>query len=240
MQKEVKQLLSWLFPAQCVGCGRRGGELLCERCRESIVPIEFHCTRCAEPLPSGFHHLCGGCITKELEIDYAITCYPYQGALRESLISLKSKNRPALWRGLRRLLIQALELRKEQGVLAPFFEADLVVPIPLHWRRLWVREFNQAHWIAREVGRFLGLPVELGLRRVRPTPQQWGRSFDERRRNVEGAFEAVRPFSGKRAIIVDDIATSLATANEAAKVLKRTGAPWVGLFTLARTLRIQG
>ena len=237
MQKVLMHLVSLVLPANCVGCGTGGEGLLCERCRGEITLIPAHCTRCAEPLPSGFHHLCGGCITRRLHIDHALTLYPYSGVLREVLISFKSRGSTALWREVRGLLVDGLCARDEQGVVGPFREADAVVPIPLHWRRIWNREFNQSLWIAREVGNFLGIPVNDALRRTRFTPKQRGKGLAERRKNVKGAFEVLSSVKGNRLVLVDDIATSLATADEAARVLKIKGAQWVGIFTLARTLR---
>jgi ComF family protein len=237
MQKGLNRLLSLVLPVRCVGCGEMADAFLCERCREGVVPIAHHCTRCAEPLPTGFYHLCGGCIEKNLSIDFALTCYPYEGVIRDALISLKSNGRAALWYELRDLFRQALVMRREQGIMEELEEAEIVVPVPLHKGRLWKREFNQSYWLAREVGAFLGVCCEDLLLRVRATPPQRGHSLKERERNVKGAFEMKREMKWKRVVVVDDIATSLATANEVAKVLKRTGAQWVGLVTFARTLR---
>lgn len=237
MQKGLNRVFSLVLPARCVGCGERGDSFICKRCREGISMIPFHCTRCAEPLPTGFHHFCGGCIEKELKIDFALTCYPYEGVLRETMIFLKSKGIPALWWELKGLFVEALYFRKEQGVASEFESAHVVVPVPLHWRRFWRREFNQSYWLAREVAGFLGLSCDTGLMRVRATHHQRGYSLKERIKNVRGAFKVDGGFEGKRVVLVDDIATSLATANEAAKTLKKAGATWVGLITFARTLR---
>ncbi len=184
--------------------------------------------------------MCGRCITRELSIDFALSFYPYEGVLRDVVLALKLRGRPALWGEVRRLLVEGLSLRRSQGVIEPFQEANLVVPVPLHWRRVWERGFNQSHWMAKEVARFLNMPFGHVLRRRRHAPRQAGFSLEERSDNVRGAFEATGDLKGKRIVLVDDVATSLATADEAAKVLRGAGATWIGLITLARTLRREG
>lgn len=118
-------------------------------------------------------------------------------------------------------------------------ELDIVVPVPLHRRRLWWRGFNQAALLAAEVARRLDLPIDTGvLVRVRATNPQTYRHHDERRRNVRRAFEARNParLSGKRILLVDDVMTTGATAEECARTLLDAGAAAVDVFTLARVI----
>ena len=118
-------------------------------------------------------------------------------------------------------------------------DLDIVVPVPLHRSRLWWRGFNQAALLAAEVADRLDLPLDTGvLVRVRATNPQTSRHHDERLRNVRDAFHAPRPkrVAGKRILLVDDVMTTGATAEECAGMLLDAGAKAVDVFTLARVL----
>jgi ComF family protein len=120
-------------------------------------------------------------------------------------------------------------------------EADALVPVPLHWRRLWLRRFNQSAALAQAVGRESGLPVVFeGLQRLKPTAQQVGLTRAERARNVQGVFavlEAARPtVTGRRLVLVDDVLTSGATVDACARALLRAGAAGVDVLIFARVV----
>jgi len=119
-------------------------------------------------------------------------------------------------------------------------DADAVVPVPLHWRRLWGRRFNQAA-LARVVAADAGVPLlTAALRRARATSQQVGLSRSARAVNVQGAF-AVTPagkaaIHGQRLVLVDDVLTSGATVDACTRVLLRAGARNVDVLVFARVV----
>jgi ComF family protein len=120
-------------------------------------------------------------------------------------------------------------------------EADALVPVPLHWRRLWARRFNQSAALAQAIGRTRGVPVAReALRRVKATPQQVGLSRSARALNVQGAFrvpEAGRTeVAGRRLVLVDDVLTSGATVDACARALLHAGAATVDVLTFARVV----
>ena len=117
-----------------------------------------------------------------------------------------------------------------------------LVPVPLHWRRLWSRRFNQAATLAQTVSRISGVAVAHDfLKRVRATRQQVGLTQAERARNVQGAFRVpreVRPqVLGKRLLLVDDVLTSGATLDTCARILLRAGASNVDVLVFARVVQ---
>jgi ComF family protein len=118
-------------------------------------------------------------------------------------------------------------------------EADALVPVPLHWRRLWARRFNQSAMLAAAVSRQTGVPIAAGaLKRVKPTAQQVGLSRTERAANVQGAFrvpgDGKAGVTGRRLVLIDDVLTSGATVDGCARALLRAGAANVDVLVFAR------
>jgi len=120
-------------------------------------------------------------------------------------------------------------------------EANALVPVPLHWRRLWARRFNQSAALAGAISALCGMPVmHRGLIRVRATPQQVGLSKAERADNVQGVFrgpgEHKAEIMGQRVVVIDDVLTSGATVDACARALLRAGAAHVDVLVFARVV----
>ena len=124
-------------------------------------------------------------------------------------------------------------------------DADAIVPVPLHWRRLWTRRFNQSAALAATISNLSGVPVaHAPLRRVKATQQQVGLSRKDRASNVQGAFR-VDParkaeVAGRRLIVIDDVLTSGATVDACARTLLRGGAARVDVLVFARVVDAGG
>ncbi len=119
--------------------------------------------------------------------------------------------------------------------------ADGLVPVPLHWRRLWARRFNQSAALAGAISEVSGVAVlHDALNRTRATTQQVGLSRDQRANNVQGAFKVLparkTDVKGRRLILVDDVLTSGATVDTCAKALLRAGAAHVDVLVFARVV----
>ena len=119
--------------------------------------------------------------------------------------------------------------------------ADALVPVPLHWRRLWTRRFNQSGALAHHVARASGIAVAHGhLKRVKPTAHQVGLSRKDRAANVQGAFrvpaEAKAEVAGRRLVLIDDVLTSGATSDACARALLQAGAARVDVLVFARVV----
>jgi ComF family protein len=120
-------------------------------------------------------------------------------------------------------------------------DADALVPVPLHWRRLWTRRFNQSALLAEIIGKNAGVPVAHGaLKRVKATPQQVGLTQAERASNMQGAFrvlpEGKATVAGRKLVLVDDVLTSGATVDACARMLLRAGAANVDVLVFARVV----
>lgn len=122
-----------------------------------------------------------------------------------------------------------------------FDRADALVPVPLHWRRLWTRRFNQSALLAKAIATECGIAVaNAALKRVKATAQQVGLSQTERAQNVQGAFsvpgDRKAEVAGRHLILVDDVLTSGATSDACARALLRAGAKSVDLLVFARVV----
>ncbi|BAR98628.1 competence protein F homolog [Blastochloris viridis] len=157
----------------------------------------------------------------------------YDEVARRLVHALKFGDRIELARPLGRMMAQAgAEL---------LTDADAVVPVPLHWMRLWRRRFNQSAALADEIGRSAGIAARPGLLvRRRRTGHQVGLSRAERARNVQGAFavppEGVGEVRGRRLVLIDDVLTTGATLEACARVLSRAGAARVDALVFARVV----
>ena len=119
--------------------------------------------------------------------------------------------------------------------------ANAIVPVPLHWRRLWARRFNQSALLAEIIAKTAGRPVaHAALKRVKATPQQVGLPKAERAVNVQGAFrvsaDGKAEVSGRKLLLVDDVLTSGATVDACARALLRAGAANVDVLVFARVV----
>jgi len=223
-------VLELLLPAHCVACGqpaaRDGRFLLCGPCGRAMAELieSPYCPRCgrtAGPYAASLDG-CAACRDAPPRYDGAIRLGPYLEPLRSLILSYKYKRRVELGPLIGRLLAERV------AALPWARQVDLVVPVPLHWRRRWWRGFNQAQGLAREIVRGLGGRLAArGLLRVRSTPHQTRLPASRRAANVRGAF-AVRSraptLEGKTILLVDDVLTSGSTLAECARTLKKSGA----------------
>ena len=194
------------------------------------------CEQCGRPMEIdlGAGNTCGACIAHS----------PVYDAARAPLIYNETASRLVLGfkRGGRRegLKLFANWMRGAAGDLLD--TTDYILPVPLHYRRLAQRGFNQAGWLAQSLSRSTGIPTRVdGLQRTRATPIQGHMSASARRRNVSGAFRVnprhAKTFRNRRIALIDDVLTTGATVNACARVLKKSGVSYVGVVTLARVVR---
>jgi ComF family protein len=238
LRRLLVSVLDLVFPPLCVVCTKnlgQGDRYLCGVCVAQISLIGHPlCTRCGRPFFTlgDTDHLCGTCMTKEPPFDVARSCGVYGGTLLAAIHLFKYHHRTYLAPVLCGLLTHI-----EWGDFGPA-GYDVIVPVPLHRKRLYERGFNQALLLSREIGRLWGIPTDdSGLIRKRWTVPQIQLVPKEREKNVRGAFAVVGDsLSGKRVLLVDDVYTTGATVSECARVLKRAGAERVGVFTLARVV----
>lgn len=241
-QGTLQALLDGLFPRHCIFCekSRDGdGEFLCGLCQNEIAFIDPpFCTGCGIPADISYEYPtenfeCALCRKNSYSFDRARSLGPYDSALKQLIQHFKFNKQPGVMKDIAPLLTDYFGRREES------WEGFYVSPVPLHFRRMKARTFDQSFLLAREVAQTLGLPLANGLLlRVKDTESQAKKTRAERAKSIKGAFQVNRPerVAGRDILLVDDVLTTGATANEAAKMLKRAGARRIDVFTLARAL----
>ncbi|MEA3299871.1 MAG: ComF family protein [Pseudomonadota bacterium] len=219
-----------LLPGLCLCCGLPSGRPLdlCPGCEAALPVLGPGCPRCAIPLPTPA--LCGECLRQPPAFARVIACHSYGPPVKGLILALKQRRDLAAGRVLGELLAARIA-----ATLPADDRPDLLVPVPLHWRRRLGRGFNQALELARPVAAALGIALAPGLaRRIRHlTQEDLGR--DARRRQLRGAFRVTRPLAGERIALVDDVVTTTGTARALADALRRAGAGRVEVWCMART-----
>ena len=233
-----RAFFDFFFPPKCPLCGEDRESPSDERpCSTCLSQIKFfsspRCPRCGIRFhsPAESDHLCSECLTEERYFTKARAVCLYEGPMVEAISRFK-------YGGVTRLAIPLGSFLAEyRDPEFPFSHFDLVLPVPLHPKRLRQRGFNQSLLLARYFSRKHAIPLNFtSLQRSRPTQPQTQLSGSERQTNVRGAFEVKRPevVAEKRALIIDDVFTTGATVRECAKVLLSAGAKQVDVLTLAR------
>jgi ComF family protein len=227
-----------VYPPSCIACHAAVGEAqaLCAACWAGIGFIERpYCERLGTPfaVDLGPGLVSPAAIADPPVFARARAVCRFDGAARDLVHRLKYGDRLELALTLGRMMSQA-----GRELVA---EADLVVPVPLHRTRLWGRRFNQAAALAKTVARLNRLPLATqGLARIKRTRQQVGLTRAQRADNLQGAFRVahgMRPqIEGRRVLLVDDVLTTGATVNAAARALLRSGATGVDVLTFARVV----
>ncbi|GMV36087.1 MAG: competence protein F [Fimbriimonadales bacterium] len=220
----VEGLLDLLFPPRCGVCDGLRRTVFCDDCRQLLEPISGPvCPRCGRPGGA-----CDHCPEQPAPCRSA---FRYDGAAGAAVRRLKYDRVYALGNALGELLAEAVRAWPEVA------DVDEVIPVPIHASRQRQRTFNQAELIARPVAEALGLNCATDvLVRHRRTPPQVGRTRQERRRNIAGAFRVVNRgrVTGRSFMLVDDVYTSGYTLGECAGELMAAGASHVTALTVCR------
>jgi len=200
--------LNLIFPPRCEVCKTNNNQAICQSCFSQIKFMKPHL---------GIH-----CVSV------------YDGALRTAIHRFKFKGRKKLARALGVIIVQYLS----QSPSLQMDEIDLIVPVPLHAKRLRQRGFNQTELLAQAISKYFGVEAKSVLARTRDTKAQFDLHRNERFANIEGAFEVIDQDSihGRRILLLDDIYTTGATISECSKALQAAGAKRVEILTLSRAL----
>lgn len=254
LQSLWQGFVTTLFPPKCVVCSSYYAwqpsarkplsdpipdliaQYFCESCQKELTLIASpFCSKCGIPFVSrqGDNHTCSACLLEKKYFRRARAFGVYEGSLLEAIHRLKYKKKTLLSRPLSALARETFF--RFWGVDT----IDLIVPVPLHVKRLRERGFNQAHLLVIRWAKREGIPLDgLTLYRGRWTEPQTTLSRTERQKNMKGAFllRHKERIKGRRILLVDDVYTTGTTVNECARVLIKAGAEFVDVLTLARAV----
>lgn len=225
------------LPALCVACREPvDGEGVCAKCwaKLSFIAPPF-CPKLGIPFvyDPGPGMLSMEAISDPPAYARARAAVRYDGVARTLVHALKYQDRTDLAPTMGRWMARAGRELLDQ--------ADVMIPVPLHWRRGWSRRYNQSGALARSIERQSGVRVAAEvLRRVRQTQQQIGLSRSQRAANVQGAFRVATvsqsEIQGRRVVLIDDVLTSGATVDACARALLRAKAAQVDVLVFARVV----
>jgi len=238
MRAALRLVLDFALPPVCPSCREplSEGAGLCAPCWSKLSLIEPpYCARLGIPFvyDPGAGLLSMEAIANPPAYDRARAAVRYDDVARTLVQGLKYSDRLDLAPIMGRWMARA-----GRELLA---DADALLPVPLHWRRQWARRFNQSAALAGVISALCNVPiVHGGLKRIRATPQQVGRSKTERADNVQGAFrvpaERKADIAGRRVILIDDVLTSGATVDACARALLRAGVAHIDVLVFARVV----
>ena len=245
MKNKLKRIVVFIFnvflPPRCLICDTivqdRNG--LCPKC---FSKVNFLTDRCCPvcgrpytfPIDEGESLVCGKCLTKPPKFNYSRSVFAYDNFSRGLILPLKHTDSTESVPYLANLLY----LRGKDLIT----KSDILVPVPLHWRRLMKRKYNQSGLLVNALSKLCKKPyLSDVLVRVKNTQSQGHKTRKERQENIKDAF-AIRhqeKIKGKTILLVDDVYTTGTTLNECAKLLKENGVKEVNVLTLAKVCRFE-
>lgn len=227
-----------VWPRNCLVCDAGmpadpSYHCLCPSCTSALISDSFStCSRCASSIgphvPTAVE--CSRCSNEKYHFKSAQRLGVYDGVLRDAILKSKNPGQEILAETMGLLWGEQFRSRLLQS--AP----QIIVPVPLHWRRRWERGFNQSESVARGLSVALKLPLSCwAVRRVRATPSQTSQTPTERRKNVIGAFRSggFATVKDLRILLVDDVLTTGATSEAVTLALLAAGAAQVDVAVLA-------
>lgn len=232
--KWTNKLLIRLFPYRCLLCGDPQDSQaraidLCHRCRDALAKNSSPCESCGLPIPvDASNRLCTHCIQRRPTYDQITAPYLYQAPLDGFVTRLKFQGRLNYGPLLADLMRAGLKPERPQP--------EILLPAPLHSKRLQERGFNQAAEVTRWLSKRLEIPWSADLlQRVRYTKAQSGLDRKQRHQNVRGSFLFRPDINYRHIAIIDDVVTTGATAEAMASAVKAEGIETVEIWALART-----
>jgi ComF family protein len=229
----LRQLQSWIFPSICILCYQltETATDLCADCKSELPWVKQACYRCGQAFAGDTAMPCAHCLKSEPFYDNTFALCQYRSPIDHLITAAKFNNKLVYLRLLGELIAERTKIWYNQGALP-----SLIIPVPLHGRRLRERGYNQALEIARPVARLLGIPLDYwSCERVRVTAAQSNLRAKERGPNIKNAFTLKYPIRATHVAIIDDVVTTGHTVAELSRVLKTAGVAKVDVWCCART-----
>jgi len=237
LRKFYKTILDLLFPEEgiCFLCEKYdeyiGDDHICSECKEQIKYIDNHiCKICGKPLESGYiPDRCPDCIKHPHFFTTAVAAVEYEGLIKKSIYKYKYGNKAYMYKAFGHLMVQAIIDKDIKGF-------EVIVPVPLHRAKRAERGFNQSELLAKYISEKLDVPIDFkNLKRIKKTSVQNKLHRLQRQQNIKDAFivKNSNAFKDRVVLLVDDILTTGATADECSKMILENGANKVFVLSIA-------
>jgi ComF family protein len=234
-----KCINSVIFPMSCCVCGDYSNDAVCNKCWSEVIMITEHaCKKCDKPFYNPYliseegDYICEDCQEKAIFFERAFSYGVYRDTLMKIIHAFKFHNKPYISKYLARKLLILIESNEE------FKEIDLIIPVPMYWKKEIERGYNQSYLLAKQLSKLKKIKLEKGvLVKVKNTGSQSLMPMKSRKQNVKGSFFVKRSekIRNKIILLIDDVYTTGSTVNECARMLRLAGAGKIIVLTIART-----
>ena len=218
-----------MYPQKCPFCGKIEKQRICKECRKKILPVEEpRCKKCGKPIREAEKEYCYDCTMIRHVFEEGRSIWIHKEPVSRAVYALKYQNR--------RIYAKAFgeEMADQYGYYLREEKVELIVPVPLHRKKMRIRGYNQAALLAEVLGEITGISVDEDiLVRVKNTKPLKQLNDKERRRSIRGAFSVRKSVWAKTIVLIDDIYTTGSTLDEAARVLLKAGAEKVYFLTIS-------
>lgn len=230
VKKTCNRLLGVLYPRTCCFCGKISIKELCDECRKKVIYIdEPRCKKCGKPVRYEEQEFCYDCQKRRFYYEEGRSIWLHKEPVSWSVYQFKYHNRRIYGE------FYAREMYRLFGALVRKWGIEVIIPVPLHWKRRRVRGYNQAEVLARHLGMLLEIPVDTkAIVRKSYTKPQKQLGDKERKKNLQNAFALAKEWPTPRKILlIDDIYTTGSTVDEIARLFKEQGNHKVWFFTIS-------
>jgi ComF family protein len=231
LPSSVSRIYYTLLGVCCLLCNRKinNSTNLCDNCFQALPWIHMPCLSCGQSLIV-INSICGECLRESPAFTHCIAACAYDDAMRYLIRQLKFQHQLSAAKTLTRILLHILKMRYQHDILP-----ELIIPIPLHIKRLRERGFNQAGEIAKYLAKYFRRPLSFcHFQRIRDTMAQSRLPAEDRHRNIKNAFQLYVPLKAKHVAIVDDVITTGNTVTEIARLLHSAGVSRIDVWVCAK------
>lgn len=235
--KVLHTLQQLIFPYTCIICSQHSTlqKDICLDCLNLLPKFPSGCEICARHIPHSPHLLsgitCGKCISNPPHFDRTLALFSYVHPIDKFIINLKFNHQLIYAKLFGELFVKHLKSYYKNTSFP-----ELVIPIPLHQKRLKQRGFNQVFELAKSIKKHLNIKIDTNsCIKIKNTPPQSLITFDERKVNIKNSFKIKYSIQAKHVAILDDVMTTGHTVNELSKTLKKSGMQKIDVWCIART-----